>query len=312
MRKRTVLVDQRISRSSLNEGSDLQQLLEQQHALTNPGKATSPPSSMGRASALELGANTSQEMSQQAERAEPTRTVSPVAPPKTEPESYPPASTEVPTFQRPISPEEPLFERPNSPDEPPFTRPESPDEPPFKRPVSPDEPAFQPPMGNNRGSERVGSPVPSKPSSFRDRPRSGAATPKEEDLGSSTASVLDYLDQSAPAEDQPIGSGLGGLKRNTSAEVSRLRGPRGARGPRPAPGRVMSGQGIPPPTAAEPEPEHEVPVSGESERSGGVGVPGDYAPRRGKGTTSAGAVSLPSSCDLKHADVSLATSPKGA
>lgn len=92
---------------------------------------------------------------------------------------------------------------------------------------------------------------------------------------STTASILDSFDP--PTEDQPVASGTG-LKRNTSAEVSRLRGPRGARGPRPAPTRVVS-------TTA---PEEPLPTP--TERSGGVGVAGDYAPKRGKGATSAGAV----------------------
>lgn len=300
IRKRTALVDQRISRSQLDGASDPQQLLELQHALANPSKTASAPSSIERSNMLGLGASTVEEPVQQKERAEAPKTADPAVPPQTQPILQPPPSEEAPTFQRsvspeepiferPVSPEEPPFERPVSPDEPPFERPVSPDEPPFKRPVSPDEPPFQPPIDRSRGSDRVASPAPSIPSSFRDRPRSGAATPREDDIDSSTASILDSMDQSAPADEQPLSGGLGGLKRNTSAEVSRLRGPRGARGPRPAPGRVMSGQGIPP-SASAPEPQPEA-TPAENERSGGVGVPGDYAPRRGKGATSAGAVS---------------------
>jgi len=288
VRKRTALVDQRISRSSLSGGEDPQHLLEQQHALANPSKATSPPSSLGRSNVLGLGAQPVEEPAQHTRRDVDTRIAEPIVPPKTEPVSLEPQSPEV-MFQRPITPEEPAFERPVSPDEPPFNRPSSPDEPPFRRPVSPDEPSFQPPTDRASGFEQSGS--------FSAKPRSGAATPTpREDFDSSTASILDSMDQSAPADEQTIGGGQGGLKRNTSAEVSRLRGPRGARGPRPAPGRVMSGQGIPPATSVAPPtpvaiPEPEADVPSDNERSGGVGVPGDYAPRRGKGATSAGAVS---------------------
>lgn len=58
VRKRTVLVDQRISRSRLSAEPDPQALLEQQRALQNPPRATSPPpmsasnSSTGRAAPI--------------------------------------------------------------------------------------------------------------------------------------------------------------------------------------------------------------------------------------------------------------------
>lgn len=102
------------------------------------------------------------------------------------------------------------------------------------------------------------------------------------DTGSATASNLDTIEPAS--DDQPVAMGVG-LKRNTSAEVSRLRGPRGARGPRPAPARVVSS------TAAAPLGDDVTAAPSQEERSGGVGVTGDYTPRRGKGATAAGAVS---------------------
>ena len=240
IRKRTALVDQRISRSRLSEETDPQQLLEQQHALARPTSS----SMSNRGSLLGLGSPVPEETARREDKI--------VSPPVNKEEPIP-------------LPSEKGKER------------ERPESPPVAAPVQ-----LPPPISKGAIDEDDRPPV------FAE-PRSGAATPtfRDDDITSPTASILDSMDPST--EDQPVTGSTAGLKRNTSAEVSRLRGPRGARGPRPAPGRVVSGIGIP---AAIPEPDAEPkPPATETERGGGVGVAGDYAPRRGKGATSAGAVS---------------------
>lgn len=250
VRKRTALVDQRISRSRLGEEMDPQQLLEQQHALAHPSIPLKAP-------ALGLGTSIHDEPAEQIDRVQPP------------------------------------IENTSAAAEPPAVSSQT-----LDKGKAPERDSFSPPADTNGRSQPraptivTNGEVGDVPPDFAE-PRSGASTPtfREDDNNSPTASILDSMEQTA--EDQPVAGAVVGLKRNTSAEVSRLRGPRGARGPRPAPGRIVSGVSTPPPIA---EPEVEAPASApvsapEQERGGGVGVPGDYAPRKGKAGTSAGAVS---------------------
>ncbi|KAK4684344.1 hypothetical protein P7C73_g5840, partial [Tremellales sp. Uapishka_1] len=99
------------------------------------------------------------------------------------------------------------------------------------------------------------------------------------------------------------GDGATGLKRAASGETSRLRGPRGARGPRPAPGRIVSHSNAPSmgSIASSPtDPAIQTPAPAAADikspkedvrppPSLGAVDPSDYAPRRGKGGASAGA-----------------------
>lgn len=287
-RKRTALVDQRISRSQLNGGSDPQQLLEQQHALAHPGKGDTPPSSASRSSVLSLGAPVAEEPEEHFET--PAEEIAGMNLPKEDTmamgkqvdrNSIPSRTATPPSFREAASSPPPTFK------EPPASPPRAQSPPPtFREPASSPPPSFREPAAS---PPRISSP----PARFQEPSRSGAATPVLDDVNSPTASILDSMMEHNPDE-QPVGGGGGGLKRNTSAEVSRLRGPRGARGPRPAPGRVVSGMGSPAVAApVEPTPETSPTTNQpqENERGGGVGVAGDYAPRKGKGATSAGAVS---------------------
>ena len=286
-RKRTALVDQRISRSQLNGGSDPQQLLEQQHALAHPAKGDTPPSSTARSSVLGLGAAVAEEPEEHFET--PAEEIAGMNLPmedrldkgkQVERDSIPSRTATPPTFREPHSSPPPTFKEPPSSPPPAGSPP-----PTFREPASSPPPSFREPAASPpRGA--------SPPPRFQEPSKSGSATPVVDDVNSPTASILDSMLEQNPDE-QPIGGAGGGLKRNTSAEVSRLRGPRGARGPRPAPGRAVSGIGAPAAAAASTDPAPEAPPAQpqEPERGGGVGVAGDYAPRKGKGATSAGAVS---------------------
>ncbi|ORY34969.1 hypothetical protein BCR39DRAFT_515848 [Naematelia encephala] len=169
IRKRTALVDQRISRSRLSGGEMTpKELLDQQHALQHPRPASPSPMSRGTsvsgsASALGLGV----------------------------PLASAPSSTNDRVNVIPSTPEEPI----------------------------------------NNGTDRQGS-------------ESLAAPEDAGEPESSTANVLEDLEKYNPLpEDTPVAgqtASSGALKRATSGETSRLRGPRGARGPRPAPSRVVS------------------------------------------------------------------------
>lgn len=118
VRKRTALVDQRISRSHLSIEANPQELLEAQHALTNPRRAISPipetkavgqPSSEPSVSALGLG--------------DPTKTE------VNEPQSF--STQETPTtilLSKPASQQEPSIASPIDGDAPPsFAEPDDSD-----------------------------------------------------------------------------------------------------------------------------------------------------------------------------------------
>ena len=75
-----------------------------------------------------------------------------------------------------------------------------------------------------------------------EQPQAPAAH-EDDGVESPTAAYLQSM-EAGPGE-EPIATGGASVKRATSGEVSRLRGPRGARGPRPAPGRTTSHSGHP-------------------------------------------------------------------
>lgn len=285
VRKRTALVDQRISRASFGSiGSNgltevqQQQVLEQHHATTHatPPKATPEASNpVTGVSALGLGAPVMEEPADtddEDDKAKPRATAPVPVSTATSASAVPaPAPATVPSTTVHVAvPPAPVA---------------------LADPVKPEAVSDE--------TSRTVSPTPHSQSVYTTR--SSSPTPRldlDEDVTSPTASILDAMDQYAPSGDESaVGSGIAGLKRASSSEVSRLRGPRGARGPRPAPGRNVSHTmtpslssipshttlATPPPAAAENE--------AGSERSGGVGVSGDYAPKRGKGIASAGAVS---------------------
>jgi len=178
VRKRTVLVDQRISRSRLSGDADPRNLLEAQHALQNPPRKGAP-------SIPEAGA--------------------------------PPTASA-------LGLSEPVHEEPDEEKEPPFV-----------------PPSFAPPSIEPAEADR---PPGFAPPSFAEPNDSDDEGGEREDI-SPTAQYLASVEQSVedtPVVPQPAATGAAaGLKRNVSGEAGRLRGPRGARGPRPAPGaRVPS------------------------------------------------------------------------
>ncbi|KAK6908958.1 hypothetical protein I203_102965 [Kwoniella mangroviensis CBS 8507] len=222
VRKRTALVDQRISRSSLSGEKDPQHLLEIQHCLQHPQRAASPspvgkndaPPHLG--SALGFGppledlkndsrnftsAEKGKEKEQNARVVSPTPAPeAPVAPPAEKDEDRPPMFKEPESDSRPTTPTEGF--------------------------VPPPTASYQPQNSNTRSS------TPTEPFIPPTSATEGRAP---------TPPVV----KDTAAEDGVIGGGSssGGLKRATSGEASRLRGPRGARGPRPAGGRVPSHTG---------------------------------------------------------------------
>lgn len=185
-RKRTTLVDQRISRSRLSESSaNPQELLQHQQALQHPtpaARAPSPPVDVGPPMPV-------------------TETPGPVPEPVPVPvagqhERQPSEDREAP-FVPPVE-----VQRRGSTGSDDF-------EEPFVPPME-DVSIIPPTPKPAQEATEAGRPAtPSNPSTGRASPASPAR--------------LAY-------DDEAIASG-GGLKRNTSAETSRLRGPRGARGP---------------------------------------------------------------------------------
>jgi hypothetical protein len=190
VRKRTALVDQRISRSRLSAETNPQDLLEAQHALTNPRRSITPipenkalpdPAPAPSVGALGLG--------------DPTKTE------VDEPQSL--ATHDTPVESKP-----------------------SETIPPLASPVAPVPDADAPP-------------------SFAEPPDSD----NEDDLGEAASATMQYLASVDDApEDQPVAgaantAGVSGLKRAGSGETSRLRGPRGVRGPRPGGARLPSQSG---------------------------------------------------------------------
>ncbi len=153
VRKRTALVDQRVSRSRLGAKADPRELLEQQHALQNPPRAVSPSPIMSRlasASALGLGMPLRKGLEVQQQAIEQSVKITPPTP--------------------------------------------------------------QPPMEEGR--------VPDPPD---------PEIPEDDSITSPTASILESMEMFASSgdADAPVATGASGLKRATSGEVTRMRGPRG-------------------------------------------------------------------------------------
>nr|XP_018260514.1 GTPase activating protein [Kwoniella dejecticola CBS 10117]OBR82672.1 GTPase activating protein [Kwoniella dejecticola CBS 10117] len=233
-RKRTALVDQRISRSSLSGADkDPQQLLELQHALQHPSqsqppRAASPSPTSKVAAPPHLGSALGfgpplENVAQQ----------SPAPPSQTSKEAQPATSQIPPKNANASDDRPPTFIEPADDDDdrpPVFKEPKS-----DSRPVTPTEGFVPPPTAHDPSKSATRSSTPTD--SFR--PPNGAA--QNTDARAPTPSA------GKDGEDSVIaaGAGSGGLKRATSGETSRLRGPRGARGPRPAGGRVPSHTGTP-------------------------------------------------------------------
>jgi hypothetical protein len=277
IRKRTALVDERISRSSLPEEADPQRLLEAQHLAQHPrAPSPSPP----------IAGNTTKEPATSAS----SRTVTPT------PTS---ASAADLGLGRPIMLEPKDDEG-------------SDDEVPHPQGVSAGMgiPIMQEPRDDSDDEaprqERINVVPPTPEMSDSTRVPDSTTLDQGEDA-SATADILESMQGSSAADGDVAVSGgnSSNLKRATSGEASRLRGPRGARGPRPAPGRVpshtqgtMGGM-----TAVEsPTDGAEAGGAGGSGNGSGRSSPASasasqggtagYAPKRGQGATNAGAVSV--------------------
>ncbi|RXK38051.1 hypothetical protein M231_04721 [Tremella mesenterica] len=87
--------------------------------------------------------------------------------------------------------------------------------------------------------------------------------PEHEAVDSPTAAYLQSMEV-GHEEENPVVRNVSGasVKRATSGEVSRLRGPRGARGPRPAPGRISHAHEDSRESARSPSPTHDHPPAG--------------------------------------------------
>ncbi|WRT69442.1 uncharacterized protein IL334_006428 [Kwoniella shivajii] len=216
IRKRTALVDQRISRSSLSGETDPQHLLELQHAMQHPQRAISPiPVKQENAPpqiASTLGFGPPLEDLKPKESPKPQEEVK-VVPPTPSPKPEENQEDKPPTFKEPE-----YDSRPTTPTEG------------FVPPAQ--TTSYNPLTSHTRSSTPTESFIP-PPVSQAQVTESRAPTPSGR--------------ESTVTEDEVIagGAGSGGLKRATSGETSRLRGPRGARGPRPAGARVPSHTGAP-------------------------------------------------------------------
>lgn len=199
VRKRTTLVDQRISRSSMSSNTNPQELLEQQRSLQHgtPQAAQAPPAEPPVPIPASSGppiqpVPVPAPVSMTAPTAASTSSAAAAAPP---PMASPPSSDEDGPPQQFVSP-------PDSPVGGPTTLPDVPESK-----VVPPTPV----------AERPSTPV-----------RSGTPQARSSPSPASAGRTAD--------DDTVVAPGSSGLKRNTSSETSRLRGPRGARGPRPPTG----------------------------------------------------------------------------
>ena len=129
---------------------------------------------------------------------------------------------------------------------------EEPEEaPPIPKPISAPRPVEKT-QERPKKDTRPGPPVdmPSPPDSPMEGPFIPPAAPEDDNRKPAfIPPVEDQEVMSSPVEpaipSPSDATGASGLKRATSGETSRLRGPRGARGPRPAPGRVSSSTAVP-------------------------------------------------------------------
>lgn len=186
VRKRTVLVDQRISRSRLSAEADPRELLEQQHAMQNPPRMMSPPSGS---------------------------TAMPKAPRAVSPATLVPSTQDA---VRAVSPSTTMSRMQSASTlglgmalrrEPEVQR-ETIEESVKVTPPTPQ------PLAQQEGK------VPDQPA---------PSLPEDESLMSPTASIPESMEiLSQPGDgDAPVSSGASALKRASSGEVTRMRGPRG-------------------------------------------------------------------------------------
>jgi hypothetical protein len=286
IRKRTALVDQRISRSSLPEEADPQRLLEAQHLAQHPrARSPSPP----------IPGNTTKEPATSAS----SRTVTPT-----------PAPAPAPASAADLGLGRPVMLEPKDDDG-------SDDEVPHPQGVTAGMgiPIMQEPRDDSDDDapreERINVVPPTPEMSGSTRVPDSSVLDQGEDA-SATADILESMQGSLAADgDVAVSSGnSSNLKRATSGEASRLRGPRGARGPRPAPGRVPSHtQGTMGGMTAVDSPADAAETSGAGAGGSGSGRSSPasqggtagYAPKRGQGATTAGAVSGDHDYDHDHA-----------
>ncbi|WVF68680.1 hypothetical protein IAT40_003452 [Kwoniella sp. CBS 6097] len=255
VRKRTALVDQRISRSSLSGEKDPQHLLELQHAMQHPARgssAGSSPSSATNAPQLPslgsaLGFGPPLQDFAASKKEDPF-----VAPRNRTPE--PPKERERPADQPPQFQEPKSDSRSSTPTEgfrPPSIRETEPTPAPAPTATSVARPSdtrsstptegFSPPSSQSYVSASASAAVPRASDSRSSTPTEGFVPPSETARGPTPPATKSHEQAAINADDTVIAAGgSGGLKRAGSGEVSRLRGPRGARGPRPAGGRVPS------------------------------------------------------------------------
>ncbi|WVQ96215.1 hypothetical protein IAU59_003319 [Kwoniella sp. CBS 9459] len=246
VRKRTALVDQRISRSSLSGEKDPQHLLELQHAMQHPAKGSSASSSPASAtnapqlpsvgSALGFGPPLQEFASSKKENpfVAPSTTARPADQPPhfQEPKSDSRSSTPTEGFRPPSFQETEPTPAPAAPARSSDTRSSTPTE------------GFRPPSSQ---SYRPGSAAAPRATDTRSSTPTEVFVPPADALRGPTPPATKSHEQAAINADDTVltAGGPGGLKRAGSGEVSRLRGPRGARGPRPAGGRVPSHSGTP-------------------------------------------------------------------
>ncbi|CAK9784874.1 hypothetical protein CC85DRAFT_257483 [Cutaneotrichosporon oleaginosum] len=208
VRKRTALVDQRISRSSLGGNTDPQAVLLQQQRAAH-GEAPQQPGAPAGPSASDVG-----------------QQIPPSSGPPIRPVPVPaPVSSSAPAAAPSVAPTAAPANLGYGP-------------PPMASPPGSDDESGRPPHMISPPDSPIGgaaqlpvtSVVPPTPATERPATPVRAGTPQGRTSSPSKA------------EDEPVALGSSGsLKRNTSSETSRLRGPRGARGPRPPGGHASRG-----------------------------------------------------------------------
>lgn len=206
VRKRTALVDQRISRSRLGSEQDAQVLLERQHQLQNPPKQLSPsvpPVPLPKSEADLKTQSTAMSSSQP-------------APPPAAPHvpALVPAASAAPALAPALGLPAgiPTFAEPQDDDDDEETGP--------ARGVN----VVPPTPEISQREEEFFTPSAQIPDPIDTSPARSTGAPDDGDPGSAT---LSYLDSLEIKEDSPVSPTSAGLKRATSGEVSRMRGPRG-------------------------------------------------------------------------------------
>ncbi|OCF37050.1 GTPase activating protein [Kwoniella heveanensis BCC8398] len=251
VRKRTALVDQRISRSSLSGEKDPQHLLELQHAMQHPVKGSSASSSPAGSttapqlpsvgSALGFGPPLQDYASSKKEDPFVASSATRISEPSKERErraDQPPQFKEPRSDSRSSTPTE-GFRPPSIHETELATAPVSTSRTTDNRSSTPTE-GFRPPSSQSYGS---GSSAMHQAASHSRSatPTEGFVPPSDAATGPTPSATKSHEQAAINADDTVLAAGgSGGLKRAGSGEVSRLRGPRGARGPRPAGGRVPS------------------------------------------------------------------------